>query len=510
MVALHPDGTGVAFVAADQSLRWFDRSTGAERTVLPGPEAGAGEVFDLSYSPTGDILLVVRAARAAAYRWPAGGLLWSREAPFSPCAAGWHPAGQRVAIGLDGRNDVLLCDSRTGQPEEFFSGHALHPRTLRFDQDGDRLFSIAWDGTLIAWNTNTGAVDRIITAFPSTLQFSADGRHLAFGRSETEIALATLEPPRFFAEFSGTDYSQQITCDVAVSPDGSWIASVDQAGIQFWDVPTHRLVWREEQPHVAWSSVAFTPDGSSLIYAAVGVGFVRRALPSPAMAMAFRPGAPELLAPGESGLLHLIDRTTGDWWVEDAATQHLYRWPQGAAADRIPVLPTRISARTRLSPDLGLVAITNDVENGVTVFHAETGAVVATLPTHRRAAIEFSPDGRWLLTGTKERYALWDVHTWQPGPSWPAMVQHHASANFRYSPDGKLVALRHGRDALEVRETTNYAPLLRLEPPSALRVEHIEWSPDGSSLFVLCTGHRLARWDLAAIRHELARRGLDW
>jgi hypothetical protein len=84
------------------------------------------------------------------------------------------------------------------------------------------------------------------------------------------------------------------------------------------------------------------------------------------------------------------------------------------------------------------------------------------------------------------------------------------SGTFSYSPDGALVASRHGRSGIELRDTASYELLLRLEPPTPLRPERIVWSPDGRSIFLLCTGHRLARWDLAAVRRELARRSMDW
>jgi WD40 repeat protein len=455
-------------------------------------------------------MLVVRSSMCAAYVWPAGDLLWQREGRYSPCMAGWHPDGRRVAIGLDGRNDVLLCEAKTGRPEEFLSGHSMHPRMLEFDADGERLFSVAWDGALMVWNAHTGKLEFTSVGYPSVLALSADGRRIAFGRNATEVAIAAFEDGVFFSEFAGGENTQRITCDVGVSPDGRWAASIDHFGIRLWSVAAARLAWQEAMPPAPWASVMFAPDGVSLMQSGANAGVVRRALLMDDVAGGVSLGAPVPITPGRPGLLRLVDRATNDWWVEEPEPWQLSRWPHGAAAKSVPVHPIQSWARASLSADRRYIATTDDDEHHITVFQVDTGRLVALLPIRGRAAVGFSPDGRWLLSGTRDEFRLWEVGTWRPGPAWRAVVDNHASGNFRYSPDGSLVALRHGRSALELRETKNYTPLLRLEPPASLRTEHIEWSPDGRAIFLLCTGHRLVRWDLAGIREELGRRGVAW
>jgi WD40 repeat protein len=505
VIALHPDGSGLAYVAADRSVRWVQRSTGEERTVLPPSE----NRFEISFSPSGDVMVVVESSACTAHAWPTTNRLWRREGEFSPCKLAWHPDGQQVAIGLEGRNDVLLCHAQTGRMEEYLSGHSVHPRMLQFDREGDRLFSVAWDGLLMAWNSHTGSVEITTAAFPSVLSISADGRRLAFGLSTTEIAVAALEPGAFFHEFVAGESTGRITSDLAVSPDGRWLASTDNFCLRLWDTQSARLAWTAPTHPTEWAAVRFSSDGTSVIQSGVGTEIVRRVLHADPATQAAHLGPPEPVAPGHPGILLFVD-SAGDWWVEESQTNQLFCWPRGDASSGRAVFPIKHAERTRFSPDRRYVATTRDDDGHVVINETSTQTPIAELLVGRRAAIAFSPDGRWFVSANKEKYQLWEVGTWRAGPTWPAVVGNHATSSFFYSHDGRLLAARHGEGGLELRETVNYELLLRLEPPAALRAEHMKWSCDGQSIFMLCTGHRLARWDVAAIREELARRGLDW
>lgn len=505
-LAVHPLGGGLAYAAADGSVRRVERATGAVREVLPPAE----NLFELSFAPAGDALLVVRASRCAAYAWPDVTLLWERADAFSPCRPAWEPSGRRVALGLDGRNDVLLCAAETGRPVEFFSGHTMHPRLLAFDHTGSRLYSVAWDGLLLAWDARTGAVVLTTPAYPSVLRVAGDGRKLAFGSPAGKVVIARAEPGKFFEELAGGQESNRLTCELAVSPDGRWLATIDQLRVALWSVSAGRLVWEQTLPTVRWAGVAFSPDGAMIWQGGVGRPIFRRALRAdPATDLSVL-GPPEAAVAGGTGLLRFIDPASGDWWVEQDDPPHLYRWPHGDPGQRLAVCAIQRWAGTRFSPDGRFVAIPDANERLIAIREARTGTPVAELTLRDRAAIGFSPDGRWLLSATRSEYQLWEVGTWRAGAVWPAAIENHARGNFRYSPDGTLLAVRHGRTGLELRETRNYSPLLRLEAPAPLRNEHFAWSPDGSSIFVLCTGHRVARWDWAGIREELRRQGMGW
>jgi hypothetical protein len=52
--------------------------------------------------------------------------------------------------------------------------------------------------------------------------------------------------------------------------------------------------------------------------------------------------------------------------------------------------------------------------------------------------------------------------------------------------------------------------LVTLKPPLVLAVNECLLSGDGSRLWLLVGGFRLFEWNLAALRGELSKLGLDW
>ena len=56
---------------------------------------------------------------------------------------------------------------------------------------------------------------------------------------------------------------------------------------------------------------------------------------------------------------------------------------------------------------------------------------IADLPAGYTAMIAFSPDGKWLVSGTGAEYRFWEVGSWQPGPQIPRENTANAFAKWR-------------------------------------------------------------------------------
>ena len=52
--------------------------------------------------------------------------------------------------------------------------------------------------------------------------------------------------------------------------------------------------------------------------------------------------------------------------------------------------------------------------------------------------------------------------------------------------------------------------LVTLKPPLVVAVKSACLNADGSRLWLLAGGYRVFEWDLATLRQELAKIGLDW
>lgn len=144
---------------------------------------------------------------------------------------------------------------------------------------------------------------------------------------------------------------------------------------------------------------------------------------------------------------------------------------------------------------------------GAKVWDARDGGHVKDLPVGRSSLVQFSPDGKWLLT-TGGSLRLWAVGTWEEGPSLGGNALNLTGA---FSGDGKLLALGDGPGVVRLVVTDTGAEIGRLTAPEQARLIPCCFTPDGTQLIAVSheTG-TLHVFDLRAIRVGLADPDLDW
>jgi hypothetical protein len=128
--------------------------------------------------------------------------------------------------------------------------------------------------------------------------------------------------------------------------------------------------------------------------------------------------------------------------------------------------------------------------------------------------VAFSPDDRWLLTGTDTQFRIWAfdavADSWKL--SWQIrkdqFSEHVGSAAF--TPDGKYLAVSLSPFVLGLIDCATGLAVARLHPPDADPVNWFEFSPDGGELIVVTHGAVIHVWDLNSIRSQLGTIGLDW
>jgi WD40 repeat protein len=123
----------------------------------------------------------------------------------------------------------------------------------------------------------------------------------------------------------------------------------------------------------------------------------------------------------------------------------------------------------------------------------------------------FSPDGRWLVIGTRSEFVFLEVGSWEPKARLPREPRS-LSSSVAFTRDGKLLALVQGRNRIELRDATTLPPrhLATLEIPGPAGVWGLGLSPDGTRLAATTDYNVIALWDLRRLRQELAALGLDW
>ena len=118
-------------------------------------------------------------------------------------------------------------------------------------------------------NSKGGLVDELHHGFVSAAAFSRDDRRLVTAGAPEEIGSVRVYDITQPEHVIGTLKTQSQVTGVAYSPDGSTIATVETAGtLTLWDATNLRQ--RMTIATDATGNVAFTPDGTALVYASKG------------------------------------------------------------------------------------------------------------------------------------------------------------------------------------------------------------------------------------------------
>jgi tetratricopeptide (TPR) repeat protein len=165
------------------------------------------------------------------------------------------------------------------------------------------------------------------------------------------------------------------------------------------------------------------------------------------------------------------------------------------------------AANVSVDPPGRLIATGTADRAHVRVWDARRNRLLREVALPIGSIAVFSPDGRWLATGTDgEDVQLWDVETWAEGHRFPADRNSPAA----FSPNGKLIAVRARGDFLSGGRTlwlyrTDLSEFVAaLADPAGDRVSWVGFSPDGRLLLAAGPDSPDVRvWDLPALLADL-------
>jgi RNA polymerase sigma factor (sigma-70 family) len=385
------------------------------------------------------------------------------------------------------------------------------PEKARTDRHGDSLPP----GALARLGTtrfrHEGAV--IFTAF------LPDGKHLLSAATDGTAKLwelASGKQVRLFGEPSaGYGPPRPYGFQVALTPDGKWLATGDGTDVRLWAVGSGREVTRVKMPTEIATGVALSADGKTLatiardgeitLWDAATAKEVRHfntpagKRPAPytivASQVAFAPDGKALV----TQITDLRVGTQQTIQVWDAATGKEVR---RFAADVKKGDPNFLSPA--YSPD-GKYLVWSDAEGGIHVSDAATGRVLRELKSGKTAALfGFAPDGKTLVTqGYIDRaLATFDLATGKElrrtGP--PAKADNRGVPGWlpalAVSADGKQVALALTGQAVIVYDAATGKEVNDIDG-HASGVTRAEYSADGQRVTTFGWDRSLRTWEAA-------------
>lgn len=410
------------------------------------------------FSPNGQFILTGGQDGTAKLWDMKGRVIQTFAAKAAVMAVAFSPDGKSVLTG--GMDNTAKLWDISGQERQSFIGHDYWVETVAFSPDGTTILTGCTNGTAKLWDLNGKTLLTInIQSSGGTsvraVTFSPNGRTLLIGSGDFEgrRGAATLWDlsGNNIKTFAGQNGEVNA---VAFSPDGKTVLTGSKYGVKLWDLAGNEKQAFTDQSETV-STAAFSPDGATILTGhrdgTVKLWDIKNSLPLQTFnahtkggtTVAFSPAGPGdprggeyILTGSEDGTAKLWTRTgreiqsfTGHTCkVADAAFspdgRYVLTRSEGApgslswSLSERDVRPFagqigsgRLTSFFAKSPDRKTelvsdffsfkVTLRDMANNNIQTFVGHNGHV---------AAVDFSPDGKTVLTGSSDGTAkLWNL-----------------------------------------------------------------------------------------------------
>lgn len=512
-LAFSPDGQRVALGRPGGGFEIRLLSDPAQVELqLPGPE-----VTGLAWSPDGQSIALsdgpgwrsTEEGSVSVLRTADGTSLWRASRPRGFSNLAWSVNGTVAAASWDAA--VVLFDAASGAEQGSLASLDTFG-SLRFSPSGQLLICVSLDDTVEIWDVRAqqfigSARSRGTTFFPP-----AEDRLLLHLADGSVVWHRLQRSPIWRAVAGGASLGR--TQALRASAHGEWVVISARPNARIIDLATLEAA---DAPPVSAIRLGadFTRDGSALVLSVWERGFARLPLTvrsgGTTSPRRLELGPPEWLLERPSVFLSEVARDGRALLSETSGASRrilLFEPKAGAPSQQIdlpgPVLHFRLSADSRQ-------LLTAHYAGGLRILEVPSGKLLQTVPSDTAIDGEFSPDGRWLVTREAHQCVVREIPAgWARRQVLPAADKAWSTAGTAFSPDSKLLAVAGDEGVIDLYEASNWRLLSRLHSPRPLRHVHLVFARGGNALVAAGSRREAQVWDLAALRQELAARGMGW
>lgn len=400
----------------------------------------------------------------------------------------WKFQGQEVAVAalaLDPKNTRLAAASEEGEiriwaidqdkppsaeANHRLLGHVGRVHSLAFHPEGPQIASAGADGTLRLWNVP-----------PEAKQFSEEPwpvRAFAVSPDATKIAMAGIvkEKPiiqvreaatgKVIATLSGHD--SEITA-VAFSQDGNKLVSgsIDKTA-KVWDLaqapfPELAQFAGHETPV---RSVAFSADGSH-VFSGGDDFLIRKWTVADAMEVG-------TLAGHAASVTNLV--LAGDHLVSGGADHTVRIWQASQGQAVRTLLQDAAVVSIAVNDDAKRIAV-SDAKQTVTLWDAQNGSLLATLPTPSASpttSLAVDPQGTLIAGGSADGVCIWNAE----GQLVERLAPDLQLAGLAFGPDREILAITTDNSVHRATRAVVYSVAAHEGEATSLA-----FAPDGKHLY---------------------------
>jgi WD40 repeat protein/serine/threonine protein kinase/tetratricopeptide (TPR) repeat protein len=517
-----PDGARLATAAERGSghewtpeARVWDAATGKPLTPRLRHEA---IVTKLAFSADGRRLFTMSADRVHRV-WDADAGRLLAQVPIT------MQAHRRSSLGADGRevaaidgSQVRLWNAETGRTRMLLR-HRADVWAVEFSPNQDYLLSVSSEGTARLWDLTT-------VAEAQAWEYGGEPRCIALCPDSSRVLLSRSDrPPQVWETATGKpvgrplDHRAIVDC-ASFSRDGRHVATGGRdRRVRVWDAATGAVAGPPLEHDRAVTFTAFSPDGRLL----VTTGGVQSVMlgnegapsdpPDAVRVWEWATGKRIATCPHERGIQHAAFSPDGKYLATASREGTARVWDVATGRPVSPPLkhPTFAWFVAFSADSKRLLTTCNDfslTRCAARLWDVATGQQIAAMPHDDGVLVAaFSPDGRWIVTGSEDHTArVWDAVTGEPRtPPLRHPASHVWSASF--SPNGHLVltACRDGTvrvwDAATGEAIT---PLWRVRGHRHGHSDvHAAFSPDSQRVTTVSSGGWVQTWDLPRDRHSV-------